>query len=85
MQSSTTPDQGRNWKVTKTQENTTHKRAKRSTLSQQEITRLQGTIKTDTNNKKDPQKKHHLRTVRKKLLDKTIQVVIEILDIGLQK
>ena len=33
-------------KVTKTQENTTHKRAKRSAISQQVITRLQGTDKT---------------------------------------
>ena len=34
-------------KVTKTQRKITHKRAKRSALSQQVITRLQGTIKTN--------------------------------------
>ena len=61
-------------KVTKTQENITYKRAKRSNLTKQEITRLRGTYKTiwqrktrNTNNKKDPQTKHRLDTVSKKI------------------
>ena len=50
-------------KAAKTQENITHKGAKRQALSQHAITRLQGTDKTawqtrNTNNKNDPQKKH---------------------------
>ena len=46
IQSITTPDPRHHGKVTKTQGNITHKRAKRSALSQQMITRLQGTDKT---------------------------------------
>ena len=58
----------------KTQENTKHKRAKRPALSQQVTTMLQGTDKTvrqsqtrNTNNKKYPQKKHHLKAISKKI------------------
>ena len=54
------------------QETITHKRAKKSAISQQVITRLQGTDKTaqkdkdeKINNKKDPQKKYHLGIVGK--------------------
>ena len=48
------------WESGKTQENITHRRAKRSALSQQVTTRLQRTDKTvwqtgNRNNKKDPQ------------------------------
>ena len=48
------------------------KRVKRSALSQQVTTRLQGADKTakltwNSNNKNDPQKKHHLGIVSKKL------------------
>ena len=62
-------------KVTKTKENTTHKRAKRSAFPQQVTTRLQGTYKTAYQtqtlytNKKNPQMKHRLGTVSKKSLD----------------
>ena len=63
-------------KVTKTQENITHNRAKRSALSKLVTTKLQGTDKTvrqrqtrNTNDKKDPQKTHRLRTVRKKITE----------------
>ena len=57
-------------KLTKTQENFTYRRTKRSALSQQ-VTR--GLQRTDTkacltrniNNKYDQQKKHRLRTVSK--------------------
>ena len=59
------------------QENTTHKRAKRQSLSQLVATRLQWTDKkawqkeyiNDKYYKYDPQKKHGLRTVSKKLLE----------------
>ena len=46
IQSNTAPDPGHHRKVTKTQENSTYKRAKRSANSQQETTRLQRTDKT---------------------------------------
>ena len=60
------------WKVTKAQENTTHKRAKKPALSQQVAISLQGTDMTakqrqtrNITNKNDPQKKHHLLMVSK--------------------
>ena len=56
IKSSTTPDQ-------------THKRAKRSALFQQVNTRLQETTKINTNNKNDPQKKHRLGRLVRKLLE----------------
>ena len=51
--------------VTKTQENISYKR---SALSQQVTTRLQETGRQaqNTNAKKDPQLKHHLRAANKK-------------------
>ena len=68
MQSSTTPDS----KVTKTQNNITYRRAKRSAISQQVTRRLQDTDKTiwqkQTQNKKDLQKKYRLGTVSKKII-----------------
>ena len=62
------------WESDKTQENITYKRAKRSVFSKQVTTRLQGTNKPawqarNTNNKKDPQKKHRLETTSKKILE----------------
>ena len=61
-------DQDTNWKVTKIQENITNKRANRSALSQQVTTVLQDSMtKTNRNNKRDPQKKHRLGTVSKKI------------------
>ena len=53
------------WVSGKTKESITHKRAKRSALSQQVTTRLQRTDKTvwqtgNRNNKKDPQKNNRL-------------------------
>ena len=61
-------------KVTKTQENITYMRVKRSAFFQRVATRLQRTDKTvlqrqtqKTNNKKDPQKKRHLGRVSKKI------------------
>ena len=56
------------WESDKNTRNNTYKRAKRLALSQQVTTRLQLTEKTawqtrNTNNKKDPQKKHRLGTV----------------------
>ena len=61
------------WESDKTQENIAYNRAKRSVLSQQVTTIRQGIYKTvrqtniKTNNKKDPQKKHRLGTVSKKI------------------
>ena len=46
----------------KTEENTTHRR---SALSQQVITMMQGTDKTNMKYQKDPQKKHRFGTVSK--------------------
>ena len=59
------------WESDKTQENFTYKRDKRPALSQQVITRLQETDMTvwqrPPRKKKDPQKKHRLRTVSQKI------------------
>ena len=49
--------------VTKTQENTTHKRAKRSAISQAARNRKDSIAKTNT--KHNPQTKHRLETVSK--------------------
>ena len=51
--------------MTNTQENITYKKAKRSVLSQQATTRLQGM--TRNTNTKIPQKKYRLGTVSKKI------------------
>ena len=71
IQSNTTPDPEHHMESDKTQEKITYNRAKRSALSQQVITMLQGTDKTvwQTNtkhkNKTDLQKKHRLGMVSK--------------------
>ena len=56
-------------KVTKTQKNTTHKKANRSDLSQQVMNRHDSiTKKNTTHNKKiDPQKKNRLGTTSKQI------------------
>ena len=72
IQPITTPDQGHHMgKQNKTQENTTHTRAKIPAPSQQANTRPQGTGKAyqrltrNINNKNDPQEKHRLGTASK--------------------
>ena len=72
IQSSTTPDPRDHYgKLIKTQGNISHKRAKRSALSQQVTTRNRqgGRIKINMKHKyqMDPQKKHHLGRVIKKI------------------
>ena len=75
IQSSTCTTPAPNRKVTKTQEIIRNKKAKMSALSQQVTARgphgckkkHHSMAKTNTSNKKDPQKKHCLGTVRKKI------------------
>ena len=54
IQSSTTTDQDTTWKVTKTQSNIKHKRAKGIAISQHVTTRLQWTDKKSMTNTKQP-------------------------------
>ena len=65
MQSNTTPDLGHHMG----KENITCNRAKRSSLSYQVTTRLQGRDKSVGQTKNDPQKKNRFGTVSKTLID----------------
>ena len=65
------------WESDKNTRNITYKRAKRSAFSQQVTTRLQETDKTGWQRqitKKDPQKKHHLGMVSKKITELRVRL-----------